>query len=72
MEYAQILAYAIQGIRFAMTTLTAGSQAHTILGQTDAALTAMQADGNRAPTQAERDALQATLDGLAARVAPAE
>lgn len=67
MEYIQLLAYVTQGIKFALTLVTRGSQAHDVLSQIDASLTAMQADGNRAPNEEERASLSALLDQLAAQ-----
>jgi hypothetical protein len=67
MEYAQLLAYAIQAVRFALTLVTKGSQAHQFLEKVDADLTRMQAEGNRVPSEEERASLIALLEQLSAQ-----
>lgn len=64
MEYAQLLAYAIQGIRAALKFLAAGTAARAHLEMVDANLTAMQAE-NRNPSEAERAQLIDALELLA-------
>lgn len=68
-EYAILLNYAIQAVRFALTLVGVGSAAHTFLGGLNDDLTRMQAEGNRVPTPEERAALVAKLEQLAAQPA---
>jgi precorrin isomerase len=64
MEYAQLLAYAIQGIRAAIKALKAGSAVRLHLEMVDAKITLMQAEG-RNPSEAERAQLIEALELLA-------
>jgi precorrin isomerase len=64
MEYAQLLAYAIQAIRAAIKALAAGSAVRAHLQMVDDNLTAMQAEG-RNPSEEERAAVIAVLEALA-------
>jgi hypothetical protein len=70
-EYAILLSYAIQAVRFALTLVGVGSAAHTFLSGLDADLTRMQAEGNRVPTPEERAALIAKLEQLSLKPAQA-
>jgi hypothetical protein len=68
LDYFQLLAYAIQGIRAALKGLGAYGEVRAILQTIDDNLTAMQAEG-RNPTEEERTAISQVLDSLVAQPA---
>ena len=65
MEYAQLIAGLIQLVRGLLKGTVAWAQAEALLSKIDANLTTMQAEGNRAPNDAERAEIAGILDELA-------
>lgn len=61
----QLALYAIEGLQFIAKLFKDGKDVSALITLTDDQLTAMQADGNRAPTAEERAARAALLDQLA-------
>ena len=69
MEYLQFLAVVTQVVKALLAGTIAWAKAKQILSQIDTYLTAMQADGNRAPNAEERAWAIGVLEELAAQPA---